>query len=99
MKKNQLAMNRFQLQVSIKIANCSSISFTMITVQLYTQESSGMTHNSADAEDILQNAFVKIWGNITSFDEFKGRPFTWMLSICRNEVIDYCRKQKARNGR
>ena len=44
--------------------------------------------------DVLQDAFVKIWKNISSFDPEKGSVFTWMLNISRNTAIDYIRKQK-----
>lgn len=45
------------------------------------------------AEDILQEAFVKIWNNITMYDESKGRLFTWMLNITRNLAIDLLRSK------
>ncbi len=40
------------------------------------------------AEDILQDSFVKIWKNGSSYDLKKGTLFTWMLNICRNAAID-----------
>lgn len=43
-------------------------------------------------EDILQDAFVKIWKKINSFDESKGTFFTWMLNITRNTAIDKYRQ-------
>lgn len=43
------------------------------------------------AEDVLQEAFVKIWKNISSYDKSKGRLFTWMLNIARNTAIDKLR--------
>ncbi len=43
------------------------------------------------AEDILQEAFLKIWNNVSSYDETKGRLFTWMMNICRNAAIDKMR--------
>ena len=33
------------------------------------------------AEDILQEAFVRIWNNFSSYDSAKGRLFTWMLNL------------------
>ena len=45
------------------------------------------------AEDILQEAFVKIWNNISSYDSSKGRLFTWMLNITRNLTIDTVRSK------
>ncbi len=53
----------------------------------------------ADAEDVLQNSFLKIWENFNSFDETKGRLYTWLLNICRNAAIDFTRSrhQKIKN--
>lgn len=45
------------------------------------------------AEDILQEAFVKIWNNFSSYDTSKGRLFTWMLNIARNLTIDTLRSK------
>lgn len=45
------------------------------------------------AEDILQEAFVKIWNNFASYDTAKGRLFTWMLNITRNLTIDTLRSK------
>lgn len=48
-----------------------------------------------DADDVLQNTFIKIFGNI---DGFKGdsRLFSWMYRIATNESINFINK-KARN--
>lgn len=48
------------------------------------------------AEDVLQDAFVKIWLNRTSFDNSKGSLFTWMLNISRNLAIDALRRKAVR---
>jgi RNA polymerase sigma-70 factor (ECF subfamily) len=45
------------------------------------------------AEDILQEAFVKIWNNFPNYDTAKGRLFTWMLNITRNLTIDTLRSK------
>ena len=45
------------------------------------------------SEDILQEAFVKIWNNFSSYDTGKGRLFTWMLNITRNLTIDTMRSK------
>lgn len=53
------------------------------------------------ANDVLQEAFVKIWRNIDMYDASKGSIFTWMLNICRNTAIDESRsknfKKEAQN--
>jgi RNA polymerase sigma-70 factor, ECF subfamily len=52
-----------------------------------------MVENRELAEDILQEAFVKIWNNFSSYDTGKGRLFTWMLNITRNLTIDALRSK------
>lgn len=52
-----------------------------------------MIDDKALAEDILQEAFVKIWNNFSSYDSSKGRLFTWMLNITRNLTIDTIRSK------
>lgn len=50
-------------------------------------------NDQEEAEDILQNVFVKIWNNFASYDEQKGRLYTWMLNIARNQAIDSSRSR------
>jgi len=45
------------------------------------------------AEDILQEAFVKIWNNFSQYDSNKGRLFTWMINLTRNLTIDTLRSK------
>lgn len=52
-----------------------------------------MINNHELAEDILQEAFIKIWNNFSSYDTSKGRLFTWMLNITRNLTIDTMRSK------
>lgn len=52
-----------------------------------------MVEDKELAEDILQEAFVKIWNNFSNYDNTKGRLFTWMLNITRNLTIDTLRSK------
>ncbi len=45
------------------------------------------------SEDILQEAFLKIWNNFANYDSSKGRLFTWMINITRNLTIDVLRSK------
>ncbi len=51
------------------------------------------------AEECLQDVFIKIWDRITSYDSSKGRLFTWMLNIARNQAIDKTRSKEMSQGR
>jgi len=49
--------------------------------------------NSADAEDITQEVFIKVWKNIKKFDQEKNfKP--WIFQIAKNTLIDFLRKKK-----
>jgi len=50
------------------------------------------------ANDVLQEAFVKIWNGIGSYDAKKGKLFTWMLNISRNMAIDKTRSKDFNNN-
>jgi RNA polymerase sigma-70 factor (ECF subfamily) len=52
-----------------------------------------MLDDQALAEDVLQEAFVKIWNNFSNYDPARGRLFTWMLNITRNLTIDMIRSK------
>ncbi len=49
--------------------------------------------NDEMAEDVLQDAFLKIWNNFSQYDSTKGRLFTWMVNIARNQSIDKVRSK------
>lgn len=51
------------------------------------------------AEEILQDVFIKIWDKIENYDSSKGRLFTWMLNIARNQAIDKTRSKEMNKGR
>jgi RNA polymerase sigma-70 factor (ECF subfamily) len=50
-----------------------------------------------EAEDVLQEVFVKIWKNIETYNQSKGRLYTWMLNITRNTAIDKLRSKGFNN--
>lgn len=57
-----------------------------------------LVKNKEEAEDILQEVFVKIWSNIDTYNESKGRLYTWMLNITRNTTIDKLRSKGFNNS-
>ncbi len=46
------------------------------------------------AENLLQDCFVKIWKYIASYDSAKGTLATWLINIARNTAIDYTRSRQ-----
>ena len=43
------------------------------------------------AEEVLQDVFLKIWERFESYDASKGKLFTWLLNVARNQAIDKTR--------
>jgi RNA polymerase sigma factor (sigma-70 family) len=50
--------------------------------------------NEALAEETLQDVFIKIWSRFDNYDETRGRLFTWMVNIARNQAIDRVRSKE-----
>ena len=50
-----------------------------------------------EAEDILQEVFVQVWRRAADFDELRGRPFTWLVTLARSRAIDRLRLLNARD--
>ncbi|GAA0880743.1 sigma-70 family RNA polymerase sigma factor [Algoriphagus jejuensis] len=46
------------------------------------------------AEEVFHDSFLKITKKIDSYDESKGRLYTWMANICRNASIDKLRSKE-----
>ena len=45
------------------------------------------------AEEVVQEAYVKIWHSAGHFNPSLASPITWMVSIARNRAIDVVRKR------
>ena len=58
-----------------------------------------MTGSKEEAEDLLQDTSLKIWKNADSYDDKKGRLFTWLINIARNTALDKTRTKKFQQGR
>lgn len=47
-----------------------------------------------DAEDLTQDAFIKMYRTLSSYDPSKGAFVTWITTITRNLLVDHFRKTK-----
>ena len=53
-------------------------------------------NNREEAEDVLQEVFLQVWRKAADFDESRGRPFTWLVTLARSRGIDRLRTLAAR---
>lgn len=52
-----------------------------------------------DAQEALQETFVKAWANSASFDSARGSEIAWLISIARSRGIDKLRARRVRGDR
>jgi RNA polymerase sigma-70 factor (ECF subfamily) len=50
----------------------------------------------SDAEDVLQETFVRVWSRAETYDAGLGSPAAWLTRIARNQAIDRVRARRAR---
>ncbi len=53
-------------------------------------------NNREEAEDVLQEVFLQVWRRAEDFDENRGRPFTWLVTLARSRGIDRLRALASR---
>jgi RNA polymerase sigma-70 factor (ECF subfamily) len=49
--------------------------------------------NHDDADDILQNVYIKVWKNVEGFRE-DSSLFTWLFRIATNESLSFLQKNR-----
>ena len=54
-------------------------------------------HNSAEAEDIVQDVFLALWEKAAAFESGRGSAFAWAVTLTRNRAIDRVRMRKRRS--
>jgi RNA polymerase sigma-70 factor (ECF subfamily) len=45
------------------------------------------------AEDVLQDVYIRIWNRAGSYDPHKASPIAWLATIARNRAIDEVRRR------
>lgn len=48
----------------------------------------------AQAEDALQDVYVKIWNRADAYQPGRVQPMTWLITVARNHAIDLLRKRR-----
>ncbi len=52
--------------------------------------------SAADAEDVLQDTFMRVWSRAETYDALLGSPAAWLIRIARNRAIDRLRAHRVR---
>lgn len=52
-----------------------------------------MTGNHEDADDVLQNCFIKVYRHIAKFEQ-NAKLYTWLYRIATNEALTFLEKRK-----
>jgi len=55
--------------------------------------------NADDAQEVLQETFVKAWTSAAMFDAVRGSEVAWLISIARSRGIDRLRSRRIRSDR
>ncbi len=56
-----------------------------------------MVLNHDDADDVLQNTFMKIYSNLSNF-KGESKLFSWMYRIATNEAISFMQQRAKKQG-
>jgi len=52
-----------------------------------------MVHFHEDADDVVQNTFIKVWKNLDKFKR-QSKLYTWLYRIATNESLTFIQKRK-----
>src|ERR1700748_1790326 len=50
-----------------------------------------------DANDVLQNVFIRVWNGLNNFRE-DSQLYTWLYRIATNECLTYLEQQKKKSS-
>lgn len=97
-RKRKISLTEDELVLALRNREKIAIEalYDMYSASLYGVISRIIT-DTATAEDVLQETFVKIWHSFSSYSTEKGRLFTWMVNIARNLAIDKIRSKDFKN--
>lgn len=53
-----------------------------------------ITKDRGRAEEVLQEIYLSVWRNASSYTAEKARPMTWLITIARNKALDAVRMRR-----
>lgn len=79
-----------------RVARCDEVAFGRL-YDRYARDVYALAAHvvpSADAEEIVQDVFVRVWNKAAQFDADRGSFVAWLMTIARHRVIDELRRQR-----
>ena len=55
-----------------------------------------IVRDAGEAEDVLQDVFLRVWEKADTYDPVLGSPMAWLVRISRNRAIDRVRARRSR---
>jgi RNA polymerase sigma-70 factor (ECF subfamily) len=55
-----------------------------------------IVRDRAASEDLVQESFLRVWNRAQSFDAERGALGPWVLTVARNQALDYIRSVQGR---
>ena len=52
--------------------------------------------NGADAEEVVNDVYFRLWASAADFDPSLGTATAWLVAVCKNASIDKLRRRAAR---
>ena len=44
------------------------------------------------AEEVVEDVYMQVWQQAGRYDAARGKPLTWLLTICRSRALDFLRR-------
>ncbi|MDN3492278.1 RNA polymerase sigma factor [Winogradskyella bathintestinalis] len=86
----------------MQFQNKNQVAFKKL-YDMYSKSIHGVVYNivkdTAIADELMQDVFIKAWHKADTFSSKKGRFFTWILNIARNAAIDKTRSKAFKQSR
>jgi RNA polymerase sigma-70 factor (ECF subfamily) len=54
-----------------------------------------VVHNEAESDDLLQEVYLEIWNRADGYNQEKGKPLSWIVTLTRRRAIDRLRKRES----
>ena len=96
-QSNQIGANTDELAL-VRAAKAGELAAFEELVRRYDRNvfriANHITHNTEDAEDVVQEAFLKAYQNLGNFQE-QSKFYTWLVRIAVNEALMKLRRRRS----